>query len=682
MKKISSILLATGLSLAAQAASDSWKTDAAGAWTNAASWTGGNIPGSSGGTNSTDVAMFSVTLTTNRTVTVDTNRNIGGITFQNAANLPGANTATSVGYTLSGGGLRLSNGGVIQVLAGSGTNSSTVASDITILGDGGSATFRNDAPGSTAGLLITGSIAGNSAEGNTTLYLDGVSTSAGNGGSSRNNSISGVLENGSAGGELAVVKNGSGLWLLSAPNTFTGGFTFNSGTIRYFGNGGTQFGAGLLTIGDGVIFNHANSGLITLSNPLLVNGNFTVNGPATTAFSGTMDLGAAVRTITVNSSTQTVFSGVISGSGGLTKAGAVPLTLSGANTYSGSTTVSAGELIAKNDHVLGGTTQITVAPAATLTLTNGMLSDYIGDLSRLILSTTSVLNLNFTGTDIIGFLSLDGGASWLTNGIYSAADLTVAGGTGTYTGAGSFRVNSVPLPPRRAALGFQMMGALDVYVFAGQSNMVGTRTYKTDLPPELQAAQTNVFVFNGTDWVVLEPTDTGIGPEISCAYELQKALGKPIGIIKYSVGGTSLSADWNPVLATNNNLYATLTNKVMEARQLRTINVKGMLWMQGESDSRRTAPASAYAQNLTNLIQAARADFNSPAMPFVAGRVNPPAGFELSYMVRAAQESCTSTPYAWVNCDDLPKNSDNLHYSTAGQIELGKRFAQSILNLR
>jgi len=639
------LLLAAGLSFTAQAANGSWSADAAGVWTNPASWTGGNIPGIAGGTNSTDVATFSVTLATNRVITVDTNRNVGGITFQNAANLLGVNVATSVGYTLSVGNLRLSNGGVIQVLAGSGTNSSTVASDITIMGDGGSATFRNDVAGGTAGLLFTGNIAGNSAEGNTTLYLDGVSTSAGNGGSARNNSISGVLENGSAGGELAVVKNGSGLWLLSAPNTFTGGFTFNSGTIRYFGTGGTQFGAGLLTIGDGAIFNHANSGLITLSNPMIVNGSFTVNGSANTAFSGTMDLGAAIRTITVTS-TQTVFSGIISGNGGLTKAGTGPLTLSGANTYSGSTTVSTGELIAKKDHVLGGTTNITVAPAATLTLTNGMLSDYIGDLSRLTLATNSTLNLNFAGTDIIGFLSLDGGASWLANGTYNAADLTAAGGKGTYMGAGSFRVSSVPLPPRRAALVFQMMGALDVYVFAGQSNMVGTRTYKTDLPPALQAAQTNVFVFNGTDWVVLEPTDTGIGPEISCAYELQKALGKPIGIIKYSVGGTSLAINWNPELATNNNLYATLTNKVMAARQSRTINVKGMLWMQGESDSKAADKASAYAQNFTNLIQSARAEFKNPEMSFVAGRVNPPPAYTLSYMVRAAQEGCTSIPYA------------------------------------
>jgi len=222
---------------------------------------------------------------------------------------------------------------------------------------------------------------------------------------------------------------------------------------------------------------------------------------------------------------------------------------------------------------------------------------------------------------------------------------------------------------------------LDVYICAGQSNMSGGGE-KAGLPPELQAPQTNVFVFNGTGWAVMEPTKTGVGPEFSFAYDLQKTLNKPIGIVLHAAGGKSLATHWNPVLTTTN-MYAELTNKVAAARQTREIHVKGMIWMQGEADCTSESNAAAYSQNLTNLIQAARTDFDSPVMPFVAGRVNPrPARYAYTNLVRAAQETCTAAPYAYVNCDDLTKVADKIHYDTAGQVELGKRFAQSILNLK
>jgi autotransporter-associated beta strand protein len=688
MKKIiASILLTTGLSLTAQAIDGSWAADADGAWTNTASWTGGIVPGITGDFASPDIATFSVTLTTNRTVTVDANRNIGGIIFANPANVmqpvpqTTTNAATSVGYTLSGGSLLLSNGGVIQVADGSGTNSSSISSPILILDDGGSATFRNDAAGNKAGLLITGAVSGSSTPGGTTtLYLDGVSTSTGIGGASRNNTV-GVISDGTDFGSLKVVKNGTGIWLIAMTGTFTGGLDFNAGTIRYFNSGNKGFGNGIITLSNGVEFMHANSSPVTITNQMVVNGNFELSGAANAAFSGAMNFGAATRTITVTGGTNTTIAGVISGSGGLTKTGADPLTLSGANTYSGTTTVSQGALIANADRALGGTASIQVSGGTTLTLTNGVLNNYINDLASLKLATNSTLNLNFTGTDTIGLLSLDNGTTWLTNGTYNVAALAAAGGKGTYTGAGVLNVNSEPVPVLHPGLVFMLLNTvepLDVYVCAGQSNMAGAGK-KAELPAELQAAQTNVFVFNGTSWDVMEPTTTGVGPEISFAYEMQKVLNKPIGIVLHAVGGTSLATNWNPEISAN--LYAILKDKVTAAGQSRKISVKGMIWMQGENDSRYETMASAYSHNLTNLMLAARADYDSPVMPFVAGRVDPP--YTYAYLVRAAQETCTVPLYAYINCDDLTRtDAGGLHYDTAGLVEMGKRFSQSILNLQ
>jgi len=426
-KRAVSMLLGAGLCFAAQADSDSWKTNAAGGWNVAANWTSGNVPGSTTLTNSADVATFAVTLTTNRVVTVDTNRNIGGITFQNAANLmqpvpqTTTNVATSVGYTLSGGNLRLSDGGVIQVLAGSGTNSSTVASGITIQGNGGSATIKNDASGEKAGLLIEGAVSGASTSGNVaTLYLDGESTG--------NNTTANIGDGGN-GGKLKLVKNGAGLWTISkiiTASTFTGGFYFNEGTIRSFGGGVGQYGYGAVTIGTNVTFIHGNSASMSITNSMVVNGNFTLDGGANTTWSGPINLGSVTRTITVTASTNNVFSGVISGVGGLAKSGADDLILSSSNTYSGITAVLQGKLVGNSDGAFG-TNRITVASGATLTLTNGVANNYIGDQAKLILGVASTLNLNFAGTDTVGSLSLDGGTTWLPAGTYTASALGASG---------------------------------------------------------------------------------------------------------------------------------------------------------------------------------------------------------------------------------------------------------------
>ena len=666
MRKVAvSMLLASGLSFTAPAASDSWNIDASGSWTNTANWAGGNIPGITGGSTNMDIATFSVQLTAPRTVTVDANRNVGGITF--------GNTSTNA-YTLSGGNLILSSGGIIQMLAGTSNHIDLISSPVRIAGDGGSANFRNDAVGGS--LKFGGAISGSSTASNTTiLTLDGAGASA-------NNYISSVISDGTNGGKLAVLKNETGLWTLTGNNNFTGGLTFNGGTIRYFADTETPFGRGLLTISSGVVFHHANGSPTPITNQIVVNGNFTMTGNnsscTNTQWGGTMDLNSGVRTITV--SVDSKVASIIS-NGGLIKAGTATLTLSATNTYSGSTTVSQGALVASSDGALGNSISITVAGGATLTLTNGVSNNYMNDSAVLKLATNSTLNLNFTGADAVDGLSLDGGTSWLAVGPYNAAALTAAGGKGTYTGNGSLTVIS---GPRYSGLAFVIqhyVEPLDVYVCAGQSNMSGGGK-KAELPAILQAAQTNVFVFNGTDWVVMEPAATeGIGPEYSFAYEMQKVLNKPIGIIMHAVGGTSLATNWNPQISSN--LYAELTDKINLARQSKKITVKGMLWMQGENDSRYLDMATAYSHNLTNLIQAARADFNSPSMPFVAGRVNPPVNiYKYVDVVRAAQESCAVPLYTYINCDDLTKSSGNLHYDTAGLVEMGKRFALSIQSLK
>jgi fibronectin-binding autotransporter adhesin len=114
--------------------------------------------------------------------------------------------------------------------------------------------------------------------------------------------------------------------------------------------------------------------------------------------------------------TTATFPGPISGNIALVKQGANTQILTGALSYTGSTTVSAG----------------------TLSISSASLAD----ASAVTIATGAVLNLNYTDTDTVGSLSVGGGAP-LANGSYDALSPETAG---FITGNGKLFVNAVSSP--------------------------------------------------------------------------------------------------------------------------------------------------------------------------------------------------------------------------------------------
>jgi hypothetical protein len=230
---------------------------------------------------------------------------------------------------------------------------------------------------------------------------------------------------------------------------------------------------------------------------------------------------------------------------------------------------------------------------------------------------------------------------------------------------------------------------LPVFILAGQSNMDGGGKME-ELPAELKAPQQNaLFVrFWGTEFKPLEPEKLGknFGPEVTFGAEMARGLKRPVGMVKLSSGGTSIEQHWNPTIYDKEKhvgeLYKRLVDYVrgIQAKQ-KNVKVVGMIWMQGEADALyHSKTVELYRDKFEALIDGCRKEFGAPDLPFVCGRVNPP-GARYIKQVREAQETVRRKNYAWIDCDKLEKNKDNLHYSTKGQLELGRNFAAAMLKL-
>lgn len=241
--------------------------------------------------------------------------------------------------------------------------------------------------------------------------------------------------------------------------------------------------------------------------------------------------------------------------------------------------------------------------------------------------------------------------------------------------------------------------AVQVVLLAGQSNMDGNVPI-TALPLEFRQPPAKVSMIDRG-----QPARIGggkfFGPEV--AFAAAVAAARPSDdflLVKRAMGGTSL-AGWAPQwdksrLASKYDtaagpIYRKLLADYAAAIKGRPARLTGVLWMQGESDTRYPALGPNYFENFKTLIAAFRRDLNAPGLPFFFGRVNMPADateddkktikFPYIQQVRAAQErAAREIPGVYlIETDDLGKQSDRIHYDAAGQIALGRRFGEAWL---
>ena len=232
------------------------------------------------------------------------------------------------------------------------------------------------------------------------------------------NTLSGALTDGAT-GTLALTQSGTGTTILTnANNSFSGATTISKGTLQI----GTANAPG--SLGSNTTVSVGAASTLSLVN---VAGNLLSNNISNQA-SGT-------GLVSINSTTNFTLSGALTNGASilaLTKAGTGTTILTGTDSYTGATTVSAGTLQigdGTNGNLTGtGATAVTVSGTATLAL----------DLSGGANFSRNV-NLSAAGANI---KTIQNGINTLTAVIsgtgvvnQSGSGTTILSGTNTYTGA-------------------------------------------------------------------------------------------------------------------------------------------------------------------------------------------------------------------------------------------------------
>ncbi|MCK0025640.1 autotransporter-associated beta strand repeat-containing protein [Salmonella enterica subsp. enterica serovar Kentucky] len=212
-------------------------------------------------------------------------------------------------------------------------------------------------------------------------------------------------------GSGQVVKSGDKTLTLSGANSYTGGTTISGGTlvatnVEALGTGNVTDNATLeLSTGGDFANNIGGTGSVvksgdetlTLSGANSYTGGTTISGGTLVASNvEALGTGDVTDNATLELNTGGDFDNAISGSGQVVKSGDKTLTLSGANSYSGATTISGGTLVATNVDALGSGD---VTDDATLELnTGGTFDNAISGSGQVVKSGDETLTLSGTNT--------------------------------------------------------------------------------------------------------------------------------------------------------------------------------------------------------------------------------------------------------------------------------------------
>ncbi|MBL7856590.1 MAG: autotransporter-associated beta strand repeat-containing protein, partial [Cyclobacteriaceae bacterium] len=343
------------------------------------------------------------------------------------------NTATAACASVQLGGTVTGTGaGTLVFNAGS----QLTVSGAVMLGNTGS-TFRFGTINMTAGgTLICQSISSNST---TDVFTEGTGTLQ----LTANNTLP-TNDTGNQFGAFNNLTINGGTTTLGKSISIAGTLNVNAGVFALGANNVTSVGAVSM-----------NGTSITGSGILTLAGNVTnIAGGTQATISAPIALGGATRTFNVNDGAAVpdlLLSGIVSGTGGILKAGAGSMNLAAVNTYSGSTTVSTGILrIASTGGAIPDGSALTIAAGSTFDLNgNDEAVGSIAGAGTITSSASGSMTLTTGGDNNNTVFSgiIQNGSATLVSLVKNGSGTLTLSGANTFTGgtllnAGGININN------------------------------------------------------------------------------------------------------------------------------------------------------------------------------------------------------------------------------------------------
>ena len=230
-------------------------------------------------------------------------------------------------------------------------------------------------------------------------------------------------------------------------------------------------------------------------------------------------------------------------------------------------------------------------------------------------------------------------------------------------------------------------GQMDSVLLIGQSNMCG-RGIIGSVPP-IDPRGMMFMLRNGRWQPMSEPinpdrrifvekdTDfrSGVSLAASFAEEYAAAYGRRIGLIPCADGGTRL-LEWQPGEILFD--HAVMMSRLAQ----RTSRIVGILWHQGESDSKDREDAQAYERRFFAMLDPLMEVLGLPAeTPVILGELTERLTDRWPYtpeVNRTLHQIADSRPsFGIAQATDLPLSADNIHFSGPAYRTLGRRYFEA-----
>jgi hypothetical protein len=252
---------------------------------------------------------------------------------------------------------------------------------------------------------------------------------------------------------------------------------------------------------------------------------------------------------------------------------------------------------------------------------------------------------------------------------------------------------------------------MDVFIVAGQSNAHG---WQGDVA-HLSATNEHYMALDPHAWLaymqknlpepqynigspgLLAPQESGFGGnfngcggELSLGHDLATATGRRICIIKYAVGSAGLDAHFKK---TTGYLYPLMLQFIDDSlQQLRAQGfnptVRGLFWLQGETDTVSKPVALKYGENISQFIHDVRTDLHQPELKCFLTEINASMPFFFNspkYSVGDVNQGMKSVAGQDPNVVFIPTADlndhfgDAIHYRADQLITIGQRWAAAYL---